>query len=97
MNAPPSSAAQPGKFRKERIRLTQEQLDEVVKRHEVYQSGRLGGRRALLAWTDLSKLNLAGRDLRDADLTGCWLMESNLEGARLDTAILYAATSPAPT
>ncbi len=85
--APPAAE----KFKKDRRRLTQAQVDEAVRLHEQYQSGRFGGRRALLSYCDLSKLNLANRDLRDVDFTGAWLVETDMRKAKLDNSVFYAA------
>jgi hypothetical protein len=43
--------------------LTQAQLDAMVKLHERYLEGRIGGRRAILKRVDLTGLNLANTNM----------------------------------
>ncbi|MBV9692754.1 MAG: pentapeptide repeat-containing protein, partial [Alphaproteobacteria bacterium] len=54
-------------------RLTQKDLSASMARHEMLYSGRMGGARAVFAFCDLSGLELAGRNLCDADFTGAVL------------------------
>ncbi|MFY8140997.1 MAG: pentapeptide repeat-containing protein, partial [Caulobacter sp.] len=51
-----------------RRRLTQAELDLMVAAHERFLTGKPGGKRASLRFLDLSRLDLATRDLTDADL-----------------------------
>src|SRR3954467_6663851 len=71
-------------------RLDQVQLDNVIRRHEMFRNARMGGSRATLSFFDLSGLNLAGRDLAHADFVGSSLRGANLAGARLDCAAMFA-------
>lgn len=57
-----------------RIKVSQTELEEVIRLHCMYQAGRPGGHRALLSYRDLSGLNLVNRNLSDADLTGVLLV-----------------------
>ena len=59
-------------------RLSQDQLDRILKRHVRFRKGRLGGARAVLSFFDLGWLNFREADLTDADLTG-----ADLDGAKL--------------
>ena len=70
-------------------RLTQRDVSAAISRHEMLYSGRLGGARAVFTFCDLSGLNLAGRNLADADFTGAILEEANLKGAKLDSASFF--------
>ena len=63
--------------------LTQKEVSQAVARHEMLYSGRVGGARASFAFCDLSGLDLAGRNLADADFTGAVMEECNLEATRL--------------
>ncbi len=46
--------------------LDASQLKDVLDRHERFLAGKAGGRRATLAFHDLSGLDLSGRDLSGA-------------------------------
>jgi uncharacterized protein YjbI with pentapeptide repeats len=72
-------------------KLTQNDISQAVARHEMLYSGRIGGARATFAFCDLSGLNLAGRNLADADFTGAALEETNFAGARLESANFFGA------
>jgi uncharacterized protein YjbI with pentapeptide repeats len=72
-----------------RVKMTQAELDGVIKRHEMYQAGRMGGQRALLSYRDLTGLNLAGKNLSDADFTAAFLQDANLAGTNLSHAMMF--------
>jgi uncharacterized protein YjbI with pentapeptide repeats len=72
-------------------RLSQKDVSLAVARHEMLYSGRAGGARASFAFCDLSGLNLAERNLADADFTGAVLEEANLAGARMDSASFFGS------
>ena len=65
-------------------KLTQKQAAAAAARHEMLYAGRMGGARAVFAFCDLSGLDLAGRNLADADFTGAILEECNFASARLE-------------
>lgn len=71
-------------------KLSQAQLDGMVDLHARFLSGRLGGRRAVLRNTDLGGLSLEGRDMRQADFTGCQMRGMNLSKANFSESRLYA-------
>ena len=54
-------------------KLSQKEAAEAAARHETLYSGRIGGARAVFAFSDLSGLDLSGRNLADADFTGAIL------------------------
>ncbi|MGZ5998154.1 MAG: pentapeptide repeat-containing protein, partial [Rhizomicrobium sp.] len=58
-------------------KLSQKEASATVARHEMLYSGRLGGARAVFAFTDLSGLDLSDCNLSDADFTGAILEEVN--------------------
>src|ERR1700753_726521 len=72
-------------------KLSQKEASAAAARHEMLYSGRMGGARAVFAFTDLSGLDLSGRNLADADFTGAVLEETNFAGARLDSASFFGA------
>ena len=54
-------------------RLDQHELDAVCANHDRLWTSKPGGARAVFAWKDLSGLDLRGKNLCDADLTGALL------------------------
>ena len=58
----------------QRIRLTQDQVRAIAKRHEMLYAGKIGGARAVFSFMDLSNLDFSGLDLSDADFTGSVLV-----------------------
>ncbi len=70
--------------------LTQSQLDAMVKLHERYLEGRIGGRRAILKRVDLTGLSLQGTNMRQADFAGCHMRYMDLSSANFQEASLYA-------
>lgn len=72
-------------------KLTNEELQTILEKHEKWFNGKEGGERANLAGADLRKANLAGADLCKANLYGANLREANLYGADLYGANLCDA------
>ena len=72
-------------------RLSQEQAQEIARKHELLYSGRMGGARAVFSFCDLSGLDLSGHNLADADFTGAVLADCNLSGTKLDRAVFFCA------
>ncbi len=72
-------------------RLSQEEVDAICARHERLWAARPGGARAVFAWTDLSGLDLSGRNLCDADFTGATLAGCDFTRSRLDNANFFGA------
>ena len=74
----------------QRRRLSQPELDVVMKEHARYLARR-GGQRAKLRLCDLSNLDFSGRDLTEADLSGSKLYGARLVSTRLVDSNLYGA------
>jgi len=77
-------------YGEKRAALTQSELNTILAAHEryvVYQ----GGMRAQLAHKNLNGLNLANRNLTEADFSGASLVGANLSGSNLERASLYCA------
>jgi uncharacterized protein YjbI with pentapeptide repeats len=72
-------------------KLTQAELNMICAKHDRLWSSKPGGARAVLAWCDLTGLDLRGRNLCDADLTGALLFDCQMQGVRLDHANLFGA------
>jgi uncharacterized protein YjbI with pentapeptide repeats len=79
-----------GHHPKQLARLTQAELDEVLRHHTLFRQSRPGGRRAVLTGYDLSGLRLACCDLSHADLTGSSFYGTDLHDAKFDCATLFA-------
>lgn len=72
-------------------KLTNEELQTILEKHEKWFNGKEGGERANLAGADLREANLAGADLCKANLYRTDLREANLCGADLRGADLRRA------
>jgi uncharacterized protein YjbI with pentapeptide repeats len=72
-------------------RITQAEADQICARHDRLWTSKPGGARAVFAWMDLSGLDLAGRNLCDADFSGAVLAGCLMQDARLDHAIMFGA------
>ncbi|BCJ86498.1 pentapeptide repeat-containing protein [Effusibacillus dendaii] len=73
------------------MKLTQEQLNEILEEHRKWWYYEEGGERANLRRADLCVANLHGADLRVAYMRGADLRGANLHGAKLCGADLYGA------
>lgn len=71
-------------------RISQDQLDALVRLHNRFLDGRLGGRRATLKNTDISGLTLKGQNLKQANFMGCSMVSMDLSDANFQEASLYA-------
>ena len=71
--------------------MTQEVLNEILAKHELWYKGKKEGERANLQCADLQYANLEGANLEGADLEGADLRNAKLEGADLRNANLRNA------
>ena len=62
----PDQQADSGRFK----RLDQAELDKILESHAKFVGGRSGGQRANLGSYDLSYLDLSGKNLSNAELSG---------------------------
>ena len=69
-------------------RIEQGELDELVRKHELWLEGKDGGEKLVLIDCDLTRSNLTGSNLSWSDLTGSDLSRSNLTGSDLDYSVL---------
>jgi uncharacterized protein YjbI with pentapeptide repeats len=69
-------------------RITQDELKECLRKHQLWVYGEDGGERADLSEVNLSDANLRGADLSCANLKGANLSCANLRGADLGRANL---------
>ena len=68
--------------------MKQEELNEILRRHEAWMTGEDGGERADLHGADLQRAGLQQKDLRLADLHGANLQHARLQRAKLHSAVL---------
>jgi uncharacterized protein YjbI with pentapeptide repeats len=72
-----------------RTALTQQELNAVMLAHERYLMRAGGGQRARLSHAKLDGLNLANRDLTEADFSGASMVGANVSGSNLERASFY--------
>ena len=63
--------------------LMNDELKNILEKHEKWLNGEVGGEQADLYGADLSNIDLRGTDLRGADLRGADLFGANLRGTDL--------------
>ena len=71
--------------------ISQEELKEILKEHEMWLKDEEGGKRANLSYVNLSNADLSHANLRVANLMGVNLSNSNLHNADLTCANLKVA------
>jgi uncharacterized protein YjbI with pentapeptide repeats len=72
------------------VKLEPESLDAILNLHERYANGIDGGKRASLKFVDFSGIDLSGRNLTDAELTGCAFENAKLIKTIFERAVLFA-------
>ncbi len=63
--------------------LSQQDMLQILRKHDAFLRRRAGGVRAMLKFHDISRLDLEGRDLSEADLAGAKLFSTHLVDAKL--------------
>lgn len=71
--------------------LRQDELDQAIKKHVMFKTGRVGGARAILTHRDLTGLDFRSSDLAGADFSGSLFYQANLGGCNLDGAVFFVA------
>jgi uncharacterized protein YjbI with pentapeptide repeats len=69
--------------------MDQRECDLMVRKHELYILSRAGGQRANFSYRNLTGLNLACKNLQEADFTGAIMVECDLSGTNLTRALLF--------
>ncbi|MCK5554883.1 MAG: pentapeptide repeat-containing protein, partial [Alphaproteobacteria bacterium] len=70
-------------------KMTQAELDEVIRKHNNFMTARPGGARAVVKDKDLSGLSFAGKDLSQSDFTGCIMENADLTNSNFESATLF--------
>lgn len=70
-------------------KITQVELNDIVRKHQMFLTARKGGARALLRDKDLSGLSFVGQNLSQSDFTGCLLVGADLTNTNLESATLF--------
>lgn len=70
--------------------ITQEQLNAILEKHKIFNSGKIGGARAVLQYKNLSGLNFHRCDLSGADLTASTLIGADLSYSNLKGSCFFA-------
>lgn len=68
------------------MKMTQEELNEILRKHKLWLDGKKGGERADLTEANLTGLDLTKADLTWANFTGADLSRANFTGADLSWA-----------
>ena len=71
--------------------ITQEELEQFLRKHKLWLENKEGGERADLSGADLSRADLSRADLSGADLSWADLSRADLSGADLSRADLSGA------
>ena len=71
-------------------KLTQSELDEIIRKHMRFISGIRGGARAVVKFKDLSGLHFRKGDLSQADFTGSILINANMSNATFKGVSFFA-------
>jgi uncharacterized protein YjbI with pentapeptide repeats len=72
-------------------KVSDAELVAILKAHKTFLARKPGGRRAMLAFYDLSNRDLSNFDLAEADMTGARLHRCRLNGIGLRAANLFGA------
>lgn len=70
-------------------KMTQAEINEVIRRHVMFLSAIPGGARAVVRDRDLSGLNFTGQNLAQSDFTGCILRGAIMNNASFESATLF--------
>jgi len=70
--------------------MSQQELDEVIRKHNMFTSGQIGGARAVVQYRDLSQLDFKEADLSQADFTGCLLSGADFTRANLQSITFFS-------
>lgn len=70
--------------------VTQNELDEIIKKHKMFMEGSVGGARASLKFKNLRDLNFRNSNMSGADFTGSKMENCNLSNGIYEGACFFA-------
>ena len=71
--------------------ITQNELDEIIKKHKDFLTGRLGGARAVVKFKNLTGLDFKESDLSQSDFSGSILVKANLSNCNFNGASFFSS------
>lgn len=69
--------------------MTQAELNDIIRKHQMFLAARPGGARAVVRDRNLSRLSFAGQNLSQSDFTGCIMAGADLTNASFESATLF--------
>lgn len=69
--------------------LEQAELNEVIRKHQMFLTAKPGGARAVIRDRDLTGLSFMGQNLSQSDFSGCIMAETDLRNANFESATLF--------
>lgn len=70
-------------------KLTQAELNVIIRKHVMFMTGKSGGARAVIRDKDLSGLTFLGQNLSQSDFTGCIMANTDLANANFECSTLF--------
>ncbi|MCK5554673.1 MAG: pentapeptide repeat-containing protein, partial [Alphaproteobacteria bacterium] len=70
-------------------KMTQAELNEVIRKHNNFMIAKPGGARAVVKDRDLSGLSFMGKNLSQSDFTGCIMENTDLTNSNFESATLF--------
>lgn len=70
-------------------RIEQPEIDEIIRKHQMFLTGRTGGARAVVRDSDLTGIDFSGKNLSQSDFTGSVMTHANLSNANFESATLF--------
>ncbi|MGM0422915.1 MAG: pentapeptide repeat-containing protein [Pseudomonadota bacterium] len=69
--------------------LSQRELKDIARKHEMFLGGKPGGARAVVKDRDLTGLNMREMQLQQSDFTGCIMRNSDMTAINFESATLF--------
>jgi uncharacterized protein YjbI with pentapeptide repeats len=69
--------------------MTQAEINEIIRKHQMFLTARPGGARAVVRDRDLTGLSFLGQNLSQSDFTGCIMTDTDLRNAKFESATLF--------
>lgn len=69
--------------------IKQAELNEIIRKHQMFLTAKPGGARAVIRDRDLTGLSFMGQNLSQSDFTGCIMEGTDLTNANFESATLF--------